>query len=182
VRIGTRSVALVFTDLAGSTAMYETLGDAAAYGVVRDHFRVLRGTVEEHGGVVVKTIGDAVMASFHSVSDAFAAAVAMRQAFQRFLRESEVAAHTRLNVGVHVGPALVVHTDAAGMDYFGRTVNIAARAQSQAREGALVFTEAVRTDPRVQEHLLALGAEPERFDAELKGLGEHTLYRLPGEG
>ena len=57
------NVVLLFTDLKGSTSMYEALGDGAAYNLVRDHFDYLTNLIERHGGVLVKTIGDAVMAA-----------------------------------------------------------------------------------------------------------------------
>lgn len=179
VRIGTRSVALLFTDLSGSTAMYEAVGDARAYALVRDHFRLLSGVVEKHGGVVVKTIGDAVMASFHSCGDAFEAALEMRTAFDGFAAEQDVDPRPRLNVGLHTGPALAVHSDAAGLDWFGRTVNLAARAQASARGGELVLTEEVRRDRRVAARIDGSGAEPVAFDADLKGIGAARLYKLP---
>jgi hypothetical protein len=69
------SVTLLFTDIAGSTAMYENLGNAAAYTAVRDHFDLLFRFIETHGGFVIKTIGDAVMASFRTNDDALACAL-----------------------------------------------------------------------------------------------------------
>ncbi|HEV8245964.1 MAG TPA: DUF5939 domain-containing protein, partial [Polyangiaceae bacterium] len=73
--------ALLFTDLTGSTALYERVGDAKAFHVVHDHFAILSRVVAEHRGSVVKTIGDAVMASFVEDGDAVRAAVAMHRAF-----------------------------------------------------------------------------------------------------
>ena len=63
-------VALLFTDLRGSTALYERVGDAAAFNIVREHFAFLGSIVRDHDGAVVKTIGDAVMASFGDPADA----------------------------------------------------------------------------------------------------------------
>jgi class 3 adenylate cyclase len=179
VRIGTRSVALLFTDLSGSTAMYQAVGDAKAYALVRDHFRLLGDVIGEHGGVVVKTIGDAVMASFHAPGDAFEAALEMRTAFDGWIAGQGVDPVPRLNVGLHVGPALAVHSDAAGLDWFGSTVNLAARAQGAARGGELVMTAEVRADRRVDEALRTHGLAPAEFRAELKGIGSAVLYKLP---
>ena len=178
VRITARSVALLFTDLSGSTAMYEAIGDAEAYGIVRDHFRILEDVIDAHRGLRVKTIGDAVMASFSSARDAFGAALEMRRAFDASIATRALDPVPRLNVGLHVGPALAVHTDAAGLDWFGRTVNLAARAQGAARDGALVFTDPVLDDPGVRGTLDALGLVPEPFEAELKGFGTVRLHRL----
>ena len=84
-----------------------------------------------------------------------------------------------LNVGLHVGPALAVHAEARGLDWFGRTVNLAARAQSAARDGAIVMTGEVRADSRVDAALTRIGARPEPFTSELKGIGQVSLFRLP---
>ncbi len=178
VRIGARAVTLLFTDLSGSTAMYRQIGDAVAYALVRDHFALLQGVIEGHGGVLVKTIGDAVMASFSTPSAALAAALAMRTAFDEWIAAHPVAPRPRLNVGIHLGPALAVHSDTAGMDWFGSTVNLAARAQSAAKDGALVLTGAVIEDPVVEAKIAALGLALEGFDTELKGLGMQRLWRL----
>ena len=75
---GVSQVALLFTDLRGSTALYERVGDAAAYNIVREHFALLAAIVRDHDGAVVKTIGDAVMASFSDPAQAVRAAIAMQ--------------------------------------------------------------------------------------------------------
>jgi class 3 adenylate cyclase len=176
VRISARSVALMFTDLSGSTKMYETVGDALAYGIVRDHFAIVTEAVERHGGLRIKTIGDAVMASFHTAADAIAAALEAREAFARWIADKGLDPPPRLNVGVHVGPALAVHSDVAGFDWFGQTVNLAARTQSTAVDGALVFTEAVAASPGVPA--LLQDRPVEGFVADLKGIGPTPLHRV----
>ena len=74
-QLGIQTLPLLFTDLKGSTALYDRLGDASAYALVRDHFVLLRETVGRHGGGVVKTIGDAVMAAFPTPAAAVACAL-----------------------------------------------------------------------------------------------------------
>lgn len=169
-RISTRSVTLVFTDLTGSTAMYEEIGDAAAYALVRDHFRVLRAAVEGNGGTVVKTIGDAVMASFPDPLKGAHAALQMVRDFDLWIDARDVERKPRLTVGMHTGPALVVHTDQAGFDYFGQTVNIAARAESVAEPCHLVYTQACADWPGFAELLEA--------EALAAHVDEHTLKGL----
>jgi uncharacterized protein (DUF1499 family) len=85
--LSVQNVALLFTDLKGSTAMYEAIGDAAAYGRVRDHFAILREAIGGHGGGLVKTIGDAVMASFRSAEEAVRAGLAMHEGIARWNAE-----------------------------------------------------------------------------------------------
>lgn len=177
VRISTRSVTLLFTDLSGSTAMFEELGDARAYGVVADHFRLLQEVLDAHRGVLVKTIGDAVMASFHSVLDGFEAALEMRKVFDAWTATLGLETVPRLNVGLHVGPALVVHSDAHGLDYFGRTVNLAARAQSASKDGQLTLTDAVLAHPVIAARCVPLPTE--KVVHHLKGIGDVELTQLP---
>jgi adenylate cyclase len=176
-RISARSVALLFTDLSGSTALYEAVGDARAYGLVRDHFEILRRVIDAHRGMVVKTIGDAVMASFTTSLAALEAAFAMREAFSAWIATQGLDPAPRLNVGLHVGPALAVHSDTSGLDWFGRTVNLAARAQSAAKDGAIVLTAEAAQDVAVRAQLQGRGAQLEPFEAELKGLGKVSLVR-----
>jgi class 3 adenylate cyclase len=175
VRLSARRVALVFTDLSGSTQMYQALGDAPAYSVVRDHFLLLEEAVEAHRGGIVKTIGDAVMASFFTAGDAFAAAIAMRAAFDAWIADKGLSPVPRLNLGVHVGPALAVQARDGTLDWFGATVNLAARVQGAARDGSLLITHEVAEDPAVREQLAVLPPS-EPLVASLKGIGEVELW------
>ena len=138
---GVSQVALLFSDLRGSTALYERMGDAAAYNVVREHFALLAAIVRDHDGAVVKTIGDAVMASFGDPADAVRAALAM----QARIADQEL----MLKLGVHMGPSVVVTLNDR-LDYFGSTVNMAARLQGQSEGGEIVLSRAVADDPAVQ--------------------------------
>lgn len=138
---GVSQVALLFSDLQGSTALYERVGDAQAYNMVRDHFALLAGIIRDHDGAVVKTIGDAVMASFGDPAHAVKAALAMQKA---------IADHDLvLKLGVHAGPSVVVTLNDR-LDYFGSTVNMAARLQGQSDGGDIVLSRTVADDPAVQ--------------------------------
>lgn len=180
LRLGVRSIALVFTDLSGSTAMYEELGDARAFAVVRDHFAVLRKAAADHDGTVVKTIGDAVMASFYDAPSALQAAFDMLEGFNRWVVTLGLAHPPALKVGVHVGSALVVHSDQAGLDYFGGTVNLAARAQGAAASGEVVWTDAVHAMERARAVVETRGYTAVASSAPLKGIGEVRLWRAGG--
>src|SRR5712671_551213 len=83
-RLKITSLTFLFTDLQGSTELYERVGDLAAFDLVRAHFRVLNEIVAAEAGAVVKTIGDAVMATFPTPDRAVAAALRMREAMHRF--------------------------------------------------------------------------------------------------
>ncbi|MCC6643978.1 MAG: adenylate/guanylate cyclase domain-containing protein [Polyangiaceae bacterium] len=163
-------VALFFSDLTGSTQLYSEIGDAAAFRLVQDHFDVVLGEVERHHGSLVKTIGDAVMAVFSSETDAVAASVDVLGAFARFRASSDVRGRVDIKIGVFGGPCFVVTANGA-LDYFGQTVNIAARLQAQAGSGELVVDEALGA--RAEARGLLDGAHVgEPWVPELKGVGE----------
>lgn len=136
-----RSVALLFTDIKGSTALYDRIGDLSAFSLVQRHFEVLRGVVAANGGAIVKTIGDAVMASFAEARQAVAAALAMRRAIAAF-NAGKGDRGLVLKIGVHVGPAIAVTLNDR-LDWFGQTVNIAARVQGLSGAGEVCVTEDV---------------------------------------
>ena len=140
------SLTILFTDLRGSTALYDRVGDLAAFDLVRSHFGELIAAVAAEGGAVVKTIGDAVMATFTSPDRALRAAMRMREAMRQInaKRGNEDLA---LNIGLHEGPCLAVMLDER-QDYFGQTVNIAARVQGLAEPTAVLATEPVVRAPR----------------------------------
>jgi class 3 adenylate cyclase len=172
---GISQVALLFTDLRSSTELYERVGDATAYNMVREHFALLAAVVREHDGAVVKTIGDAVMASFADPAQAVRAALAMQQAIASSAR---IGHDLVLKVGVHAGPSVVVTLNDR-LDYFGSTVNMAARLQGQSAGDDIVLSQAVATDPAVQE--LLAGVTKRQETVALKGFAEPVSFlRLLG--
>jgi class 3 adenylate cyclase len=150
-------VALLFTDLRGSTALYERVGDAAAYNIVRDHFAFLAAIVRDHDGAVVKTIGDAVMAAFGDPAHAVQAALVMQANIADFNRgrfgdTTDRAPSDRaivIKLGVHGGGSIVVNLNER-LDYFGSTVNMAARLQGESAGGDIVVSGAIADDPAVR--------------------------------
>jgi class 3 adenylate cyclase len=163
-------VALLFTDLRGSTALYERVGDAAAFNTVRDHFAFLAGIVRDHDGAVVKTIGDAVMASFGDPADAVKAALAMQGRIADFNRAHGAGDRELvLKLGIHVGSSVIVSLNER-LDYFGSTVNMAARLQGQSAGGDIVLSRAVAEDPAVKPLLAGVSAREE--SVLLKGFAE----------
>ncbi len=176
LRIG--QVCIMFTDIKGSTALYDRFGDSAAYGLVRDHFDLLFRSIEEHDGVVVKTIGDSVMASFKRPADGVAAALAIQEAFAEFNRRENLRNEILVKVGLHAGSTIMVNLNNR-LDYFGQTVNMAARIQNTAEGGEVVISEAIRSDQDVVERLRGRVANLTKRLVELKGIsGSHAVYRL----
>ncbi len=170
-----KSATLLFTDLKGSTAIYERVGDIRAYDLVRRHFAALRDVAAAEGGAIVKTIGDAIMASFADAPSAMRAAARMTRAVEQ-LGEGEL----HLKIGVHTGPCIAVELNDR-LDYFGRTVNIAARVQGIAGPGEIVCTQTVYETPGVAELVGSAGLSAERSAVPLRGIaGDVAVVRLRG--
>src|SRR5688572_8490188 len=177
-RLKITSLTFLFTDLKGSTELYERVGDLVAFDLVRAHFRVLTEVVASEAGAVVKTIGDAVMATFPTPDRALAAALRMRSAM-RTLNEERGREDLLLKIGIHERPCLAVTLNDR-QDYFGQTVNIASRVQDLADAQAILATGQVVEDPRALMILTSKGAEPVPRPAELRGIEQDVrVYALP---
>jgi class 3 adenylate cyclase len=165
--ISVGALTVVFTDLLGSTGYYREVGDAPAFGSVLAHIDVLRETVAAGEGAVVKAMGDAIMAVFARP----AAAVTTMLAAQEAVAGKPLA----LKVGIHTGPCVAVDQNGI-LDYFGSTVNLAARLVGLSAGGDVVLSQAVLDDAEVRD----LGLRTERVEAEVKGFeGEElALWRV----
>jgi class 3 adenylate cyclase len=171
------SLTVLFTDLRGSTELYERVGDLMAYDLVRHHFRALAAVVREHEGAVVKTIGDAVMATFPSPSNGLGAALAMHEAMIR-LNASHDRDDLHLKVGLHEGPCLAVMLNDR-LDYFGQTVNIAARVQGLAGPQSIYATGAIVEHESARDILTRSRIAPVSRRASLKGIrDEVVIYEI----
>jgi class 3 adenylate cyclase len=175
LRIG--RVAILFTDLRGSTAMYAERGDPRAYRLVRDHFAILADAIDRNNGALVKTVGDAVMASFASGADAVQAAFESQA--ELCARAADMGGELVLKAGVHAGACLAVKLNDR-LDFFGGAVNTAARVQGVSRGNDVVVTREVIADIEAggnkdqQEFQIE-----ESFDASLRGLPTPVrVYRL----
>lgn len=175
-KIAIGHVTILFTDLKGSTALYEEAGDANAYGRVRGHFDFLTEHIKQNSGSVVKTIGDAVMAVFSKPSDGVRAALAIQQKLDAFNEQTNDTLLLRL--GLFSGSAIAVNSNDR-LDYFGRTVNLAARVQGQGDAGEVILSQELLEQPDVAALVDTQGLLVELFTAELKGItGEQALVRL----
>ena len=176
LKLKLRSLTLLFTDLKGSTALYDREGDLAAYRLVQDHFAALKQVVRSHSGAMIKTMGDAVMAAFPSGDDGTAAAIDMMAAMQGLAggrKHNEVG----LKVGLHAGPALAINAGNS-VDYFGQTVNIAARVQGLADAGDICLTGALNDSEAIPALLAGAGYDGRAETARLKGVSsEERIYR-----
>jgi len=177
-RLKITSLTFLFTDLKGSTELYERVGDLAAFDLVREHFRVLNEIVAGEAGAVVKTIGDAVMATFPTPDRAVAAALRMREAM-RALNDGRRPQDLLLKIGIHEGPCLAVVLNDR-QDYFGTTVNIAARVQALADSRTILATGPVVTHPQASTLLETNGLKPASQRRALRGItDEVAVYEIP---
>lgn len=135
-------VVLVFTDIVDSTLLYTNLGDGEAFRLVRKHFQVLFAAFTKRGGRVVKTIGDAVMASFTTGRAALQSIADAMELLPTVGRRPDNQRYLEIRVGLHCGKTTVVPLNGVN-DYFGQTTNIAARVQSVAKASECFVTEAV---------------------------------------
>jgi class 3 adenylate cyclase len=175
-RLKITSLTFLFTDLKGSTELYERVGDLVAYDLVRAHFRVLNEIIAAEAGAVVKTIGDAVMATFPTPDRAIAAALRMREAMSE-LRDGD--RDLLLKIGIHEGPCLAVMLNDR-QDYFGQTVNIASRVQNLAMSRSIFATAPVVRHAGASDLLEASGLRPVAQRAALRGIAdEMTVYEIP---
>jgi class 3 adenylate cyclase len=147
--VGIESLTVLFTDLVASTALYSRSGDAVAFRLVNDHFRILRKIVAGHNGAIVKTLGDAIMAVFIDPADALEAALEMDRDVQtiEFLGRP-----LRLRVGLHVGPCVAIRANET-IDYFGSTVNLASRLAAVAGAGEIAMSRSSAERPELAARL-----------------------------
>jgi class 3 adenylate cyclase len=176
ISVGTLTV--LFTDLKNSTRMYREIGDATAFGHVMNHFDVLKQAIAEQDGALVKTIGDAVMAVFRQP---VSAVKAMLQAQHKLANPPDGAQPLTLKAGIHTGPCIAVTLNDR-LDYFGSTVNLAARLEGQSTGCDIVLSNAVYADPAVRQFLSEIEDKltAARFEIPLKGFDEETfeLWRI----
>ena len=175
-------IAIMFTDLQGSTKLYDVLGDATAYNLVRDHFAFLSDRVQRDHGFVVKTVGDAVMAAFSRPDDAVRAALAIQDdvaSFNSARGGGKSATPIVLKLGLHAGSCIAVTTGDV-LDYFGSVVNTASQLEHQCRGGEVIISDALLADPEAREALA--GRSVAEDSATLRGLNESARFVRVGAG
>jgi class 3 adenylate cyclase len=177
-RLKITSLTFLFTDLKGSTALYERVGDLAAFDLVRAHFHALLEIISSEKGAVVKTIGDAVMATFIRPEHAIVAGLRMRAAMDA-LNAERGTSDLVVKIGIHEGPCLAVMLNER-QDYFGQTVNIAARVQGLSTSQAIHITGPVIDAPAVAALLEKRAITPIQKHAALRGIADKmVVYEIP---
>jgi class 3 adenylate cyclase len=158
---------VLFTDVEGSTALTQRLGDARARELLREHERMVREALKSHGGSEVKTLGDGFMASFSSATRALECAIAMQRAFAE--HNESAPEPIRVRVGLNAGEPI-----AEEEDLFGTAVNEAARITAAAKGGEILVSDVVRQLAKGKDFLFA-----DRGETSLKGLDEPVrLYEV----
>jgi len=176
------NLGFLFTDLKGSTEMYERLGDAQAFALVKEHFYIMERLVRAHNGAIVKTIGDAVMAVYTEPREALRTAVEMIEAFDDMDTARKLKNAIIVKVGIHHGPCIAVSLNER-IDYFGTTVNIAARVQGLSDGRDVMASGAIFGESNAAEFLREKGWASEPFTTSLKGLkSNYQVYKLHSPG
>ncbi|HBR98465.1 MAG TPA: hypothetical protein DD979_13980 [Gammaproteobacteria bacterium] len=155
-------LAIMFADIGGSTKLYEQIGDVEAHKLVAQSLQCMDTAISEHGGTLLRTVGDAALASFNTCDDAFQAALT--------IQECHVDATLSVRIGFHFGPVIPDKGDV-----YGNTVNVAARIASLANLDEITTTEeSVQTlSPSLRQRATLLDF------INVKGISEPVaVYRL----
>ena len=161
------TVTVMFSDIEGSTALNDRLGDARFMEVLREHNAIVRDGIKAHSGFEVKSEGDGFMVAFQSAGKAVECAAAIQTALAE--RNTSTEEPVSVRMGLHAGEVIK-----EGEDFFGRNVIMAARVAAQARGGEVLASAVVKA--------LLAGSDVKWGEAravELKGLsGEHEIWAV----
>jgi class 3 adenylate cyclase len=176
------SLGFLFTDIKGSTELYERIGDAQAFALVKEHFTIMERIVRANNGGIVKTIGDAVMAVFVDPRDAVRTAVEMVEAFDDLETARKLKNEIIIKVGIHHGPCIAVTLNER-LDYFGTTVNIAARVQGLSDGRNVMASGTIFSKGGAADLLAGKGWADETFVTSLKALkASYEVHKLHAPG
>ena len=167
------TVTLLITDLADSASLYHELGDARAFALLQQQFRLLGDSVRAEGGAVVRTLGEGLLAAFPDAASGVRTALGLPGVLAR----GDGTGGLRLRLGLHRGAALAATVNEQ-LDYFGVTVRLALALPSLASSGEIVLTPEVAADPPVASLLRQRGIVNEVFTSDLPDRPATVLHRL----
>ena len=170
LELGIQSMTVLFTDLVGSTELYSKGGDAPAFKIVHDHFTQMRAVIAAKNGAIVKTIGDAVMAVFVDPAAAFEAALLLPRVVGKIATPH---GNLALRVGFHSGPCIAMRANER-LDYFGTTVNLAARIQHSAASGEVLFSQSCAMLPSIAAKLAVFSRPTRTESVAFKGFSQEV--------
>ncbi len=168
MRLSVGIKAIVFTDIVASTQLYQQVGEARAFALVQEHWRDARRVAARHQGAIVKTMGDGLMCVFPTLGDAIVASLAMIDAADELAARRDVP--FALRVGAHEGPCFAARASDR-LDFFGTTVNIAARLGGVANGHQLALLSDAVEHPALRAVLAGQGARIEPIRERLRGIG-----------
>jgi class 3 adenylate cyclase len=172
VQLSVGEQTILFTDIVGSTRYYTEVGDPVAFVAVKNHFAAVFDAVRTAGGAVVKTIGDAVMASFADPVDALRAAAEIHR---RMDGGPTSPAPVRVRISLNRGPCIAVNLN-SGIDFFGSTVNTAAKLQRCAEAGEIAIGEPVWRAPGVADWVAASGLPIRETTLHHEAFGQVAVF------
>ena len=160
-------IGLLFSDIRGFSTYTAKRGDQAAYQLSRSHEDILRDCIDEYG-ILVKSLGDGVMAAFEATDNAIRAAVAIQQAIRE---RNRMTPEEPIDVGIGVAAGRPVMTD---IDFIGNAVNLAQRLSSLAKGGQILVTARARSLARLPESLTSIPLGMRM----LKGIGQEDVEEI----
>jgi class 3 adenylate cyclase len=131
-----RILTVMFTDLKGSTTIAEKEGDLSSRLLIKDHNEIVLGSIKDHNGVLVKTMGDGTMSYFESAMDAVRTGADIQRKVESYNVEKKTKVPILIRIGIHTGECIVEEND-----IFGDTVNVASRFESSANPGEIYLSE-----------------------------------------
>jgi len=169
---------ILFTDIKGSTKMYTDLGDSKAFQLVREHFRILFDVIKKHNGVPVKTIGDAVMGVFTNQTDGLTASLEAQKLLIDYYKHKPDSEKIEVKIGLHSGTTIIVTLNGR-LDYFGSTVNMAARIQATANPNEVLISENIFESKENKRVIMQYTKTVKRSKWIFKGLkGKYKIYHI----
>jgi len=166
----TKKITVMFTDIKGSTSVYDTRGDIDGRMMVHRHNEIVLPVIEQHNGVLIKTIGDATMSVYDIPDDAVRAAMAIQLRLKDYNRDKGEKEQIHVRVGLNYGSGIVEKTDV-----FGDVVNVASRVEALADANEIFLTEDLYREVKSSDEFIF------RFEkaVEVKGKKEPLkVYRL----
>lgn len=159
-------IGVMFSDIRGFTSYTATKGDQAAWRLARLHEALMRDEIEGHNGILVKTLGDGIMAAFAELRDGVMAAITIQRAIRE---QSKKSADQLVDVGIGLASGTPVMTET---DLFGNSVNLAQRLSALAKGGQILVTKKIKDAVPIEDglHYIPLGRR------ELKGMGKEEIF------
>ena len=160
-------IALLFSDIRGFSTYAAEKGDRAAFRLTQLHEGILKDRISEYG-ILVKSLGDGVMAAFETPTLAIQAAVSIQQAFRERNAENP---EDPIDVGIGIAAGTPVMTD---IDFIGHSVNLAQRLSGQAKSGQIIVPASLQAGTSLPEglHFIPMG------ERVLKGMGSEVLVEV----